>query len=101
MSVIEVCKLTRRFGPLAAVDRLSFEVDVGTVVDFLGPNGAGKTTTWRMLLGLVESAEVSATIWGRPMIATSQRSASARKAMTRAGVAGCITRSPTARRTWP
>ncbi len=66
MAVIEVHDLTKRFGALTAVDHLSFEVDAGTVVGFLGPNGAGKTTTLRMLLGLVEPTEGSATICGRP-----------------------------------
>jgi ABC-2 type transport system ATP-binding protein len=65
MSVIEVCDLTKRFGRLTAVDRLSFEVDAGAVVGFLGRNGAGKTTTLRMLLGLVEPTEGLATICGR------------------------------------
>ena len=50
---IEVSGLTKRFGPVLAVDNLSFTVDEGRVVGFLGPNGAGKTTTLRMLLGLV------------------------------------------------
>ena len=53
MSVIEVRGLTKRFGPVLAVDQLSFEVGPGPVVGFLGANGAGKTTTLRMLLGLV------------------------------------------------
>ncbi|HVA59429.1 MAG TPA: ABC transporter ATP-binding protein [Mycobacteriales bacterium] len=66
MAVIEVHDLTKRFGALTAVDHLSFAVDAGTVVGFLGPNGAGKTTTLRMLLGLVEPTEGSATICGRP-----------------------------------
>jgi len=66
MAVIEVHDLTKRFGALTAVDHLSFEVDAGMVVGFLGPNGAGKTTTLRMLLGLVEPTEGSATICGRP-----------------------------------
>jgi energy-coupling factor transporter ATP-binding protein EcfA2 len=44
--------LTKRLGDVLAVDRLSFQVDEGTVAGFLGPNGAGKTTTLRMLLGL-------------------------------------------------
>ncbi|MHB8290328.1 MAG: ABC transporter ATP-binding protein [Acidimicrobiales bacterium] len=66
MAVIEVHDLTKRFGALTAVDHLSFEVDAGTVVGFLGPNGAGKTTTLRMLLGLVEPTEGSATICGCP-----------------------------------
>jgi len=65
MSVIEVRGLTKRFGSVLAVDRLSFEVERGTVVGFLGPNGAGKTTTLRMLLGLVRPDEGTATINGQ------------------------------------
>jgi ABC-2 type transport system ATP-binding protein len=65
MSVIEVHGLTKRFGPVLAVDRLSFSVHRGTIVGFLGPNGAGKTTTLRMLLGLVRPDEGTATINGR------------------------------------
>ncbi len=53
MASIEVQGLTKRFGPVVAVDDLSFTVETGAVTGFLGPNGAGKTTTLRMLLGLV------------------------------------------------
>jgi len=63
-AVIEVRQLTKRFGAVAAVDRLSFQVKAGTVTGFLGPNGAGKTTTLRMLLGLVRPDSGQATIWG-------------------------------------
>jgi ABC-2 type transport system ATP-binding protein len=66
MSVIEVHGLTKRFGPVLAVDRLSFEVGRAEVVGFLGANGAGKTTTLRMLLGLVRPDEGRALISGRP-----------------------------------
>jgi ABC-2 type transport system ATP-binding protein len=66
MAAIEVHGLTKRFGAVLAVNRLSFEVARGTVTGFLGPNGAGKTTTLRMLLGLVEPTEGTATINGRP-----------------------------------
>ena len=62
MALIEVAHLTKRFGPVVAVDDLSFSVDGGKVVGFLGPNGAGKTTTLRMLLGLVEPSSGTATI---------------------------------------
>ena len=65
MSVIEVRGLTKRFGPVLAVDQLSFEVEHGTVTGFLGSNGAGKTTTLRMLLGLVRPDAGTATINGR------------------------------------
>jgi len=66
MAVITIQGLTKRFGPVVAVDDLSFEVDQGTVVGFLGPNGAGKTTTLRMLLGLVTPTAGTARIDGKP-----------------------------------
>src|SRR5262245_42115997 len=49
MSMISVDKLTKYFGPVLAVDRITFQVDKGEIVGFLGPNGAGKTTTMRIL----------------------------------------------------
>ena len=65
---IEVAGLTKRFGPVLAVDDLSFTVDEGRVVGFLGPNGAGKTTTLRMLLGLVNPTAGSATVLGEAYV---------------------------------
>jgi ABC-2 type transport system ATP-binding protein len=50
---IETTGLTKRYGPITAVDRLDLHVERGEIFGFLGPNGAGKTTTMRMLLGLV------------------------------------------------
>ncbi|MCI0742974.1 MAG: ABC transporter ATP-binding protein [Gemmataceae bacterium] len=47
--MIQVRDLTKFFGPILAVDRVSFDVDKGEIVGFLGPNGAGKTTTMRIL----------------------------------------------------
>ncbi len=47
--MIQVENLTRRFGAVCAIDRLTFEVGRGEVVGLLGPNGAGKTTTMRVL----------------------------------------------------
>lgn len=47
--MIQVDRLTKFFGPVLAVDRVSFEVAKGEIVGFLGPNGAGKTTTMRIL----------------------------------------------------
>ena len=63
---IEACHLGKRFGPVTAVDDVSFEVAPGRVTGFLGPNGAGKTTTLRMLLGLVTPTSGTARIGGRP-----------------------------------
>ena len=51
-SMINATGLTRTYGSLTAVDRLSFDVPNGVVCGFLGPNGAGKSTTIRMIAGL-------------------------------------------------
>ncbi|MET9224734.1 ABC transporter ATP-binding protein [Lentzea sp. NPDC003310] len=64
--LIAVQNLTKQFGPVTAVQNLSFTVSPGSVTGFLGPNGAGKTTTLRMLLGLVKPTSGTATINGRP-----------------------------------
>src|SRR5207302_3017050 len=48
-AMIEVTRLTKYFGPILAVDDISFRVAQGEIVGFLGPNGAGKTTTIRIL----------------------------------------------------
>ncbi len=64
-SAIEVHELSKHFGPVHAVNGLTFEVEEGRVTGFLGPNGSGKTTTLRMLLGLVSITEGTATFGGR------------------------------------
>jgi ABC-2 type transport system ATP-binding protein len=63
---IAVRGLTKRFGSVAAVDDLTFEVRPGAVTGFLGQNGAGKSTTLRILLGLVMPSAGSASILGMP-----------------------------------
>lgn len=63
-AAIEVRGLSKSFGPVLAVDDLTFCVEPGAVTGFLGPNGAGKTTTLRMLLGLIRPDRGSATIAG-------------------------------------
>jgi ABC-type multidrug transport system ATPase subunit len=62
--VIGTEDLTKRYGRLIAVDRLTLRVHAGEVYGFLGPNGAGKTTTLRMLLGLVRPTSGRATVLG-------------------------------------
>src|ERR1700735_5904230 len=62
---IEFTGITKHFGPVLAVDHLTFTVQPGRVTGFLGPNGSGKTTTLRMLLGLVHPSAGTATIAGR------------------------------------
>lgn len=53
MNAIEVEGLTKRYGPVLAINNVSFSVPVGATVGLLGGNGAGKTTTIAMLLGLL------------------------------------------------
>ena len=50
--MIEVKGLTKQYGPVRAVDDITFTVKPGVVTGFLGPNGAGKSTTMRTILGL-------------------------------------------------
>jgi ABC-2 type transport system ATP-binding protein len=51
--VIEVDRLTKRYGDRVAVRDMSFRVEKGEIVGFLGPNGAGKSTTLRMITGFL------------------------------------------------
>jgi ABC-2 type transport system ATP-binding protein len=62
---IEARGLTRRFGALTAVDRVSLRVPRGQIYGFLGPNGSGKSTTIRMLCGLLTPSEGEALVLGR------------------------------------
>jgi ABC-2 type transport system ATP-binding protein len=63
--MIELNRLTKRFGPVTAVDDLSVTVSPGRVTGFLGPNGAGKTTTMRIILGLDAPTSGTALVGGR------------------------------------
>lgn len=56
--------LSKNYGPLRAVDNISFSVRPGEVLGFLGPNGAGKTTTMRILAGFVPASAGYAEICG-------------------------------------
>jgi ABC-2 type transport system ATP-binding protein len=51
--MLEVERLTKRYGPVVALDGATFTARPGRIVGFLGPNGAGKTTTMRCVFGLV------------------------------------------------
>lgn len=64
MNAIQTNQLTRSFGNLKAVDRLTLEIPRGTVFGFLGPNGSGKTTTIRLLLGLLDADQGLAQVLG-------------------------------------
>ena len=60
--MIGVQNLSKRFGELRAVDRISFEVAPGELFGLLGPNGAGKTTTISMVSGLLRPDEGTVTL---------------------------------------
>ena len=55
--MIEVEHLTKRYGPVTAVQDVTFQVHKGEILGFLGPNGAGKTTTMRVLTGYMPATE--------------------------------------------
>jgi len=61
---IVVSALSKRFGKVSAVDRLSFEVYEGEIFGLVGPDGAGKTTTLRMLAGVLAADSGSAQVAG-------------------------------------
>ncbi|MBK7643177.1 MAG: ABC transporter ATP-binding protein [Planctomycetes bacterium] len=62
--MLEIRNLTKHFGPLKAVDGISFRVDRGEVLGFLGPNGAGKSTTMKMATGFLTPTSGTAVICG-------------------------------------
>jgi ABC-2 type transport system ATP-binding protein len=66
--MIRVNQLVRLFGPIRAVDGVSFEVSEGEVVGFLGPNGAGKTTTMRILTGFIPPTSGQAIVAGHDVV---------------------------------
>ncbi|MFF7725041.1 ABC transporter ATP-binding protein [Streptomyces sp. NPDC008001] len=65
MTLIEIRDLTKRYGPVTALDGLTVAIRPGRVTGFLGPNGAGKSTTMRILLGLDRPTSGSALVGGR------------------------------------
>jgi ABC-type multidrug transport system ATPase subunit len=46
--------LTKRYGGIVALDRVSFDIHPGEIVGYLGPNGSGKSTTVNLVVGLLE-----------------------------------------------
>ncbi|MBM3285777.1 MAG: ABC transporter ATP-binding protein [Candidatus Eisenbacteria bacterium] len=70
---VEAADLTRDFGPIRAVDSLSFRVERGEIVGLLGPNGAGKTTTLRMLTGSLIPTRGSVRLAGHDVLREGER----------------------------
>ena len=64
---MEAHGLTKRFGDFTAVDHVSFTIQKGEIFGFLGSNGCGKSTTMKMLTGLLEATEGTATLLGKPI----------------------------------
>ena len=56
--------LSKQFGPVRALDKVTFEVNRGEVVGFLGPNGAGKSTTMRILSFYISPTAGTAKVHG-------------------------------------
>lgn len=66
--MIEVNDLKRSFGPVVAVDGISFSVGKGQVLGLLGPNGAGKTTAMRMLACFIRPDSGTASVCGHDIL---------------------------------
>src|SRR5215467_7242544 len=62
--MLEIRRLVKSFGLLAAVDDVSFAVPQGEVLGFLGPNGAGKSTTMKMIAGFLPPDAGTAIVCG-------------------------------------
>jgi ABC-2 type transport system ATP-binding protein len=71
--VLRADGLSKRYGAVAAVDGITFEVPAGRIVGLVGNNGAGKTTTLKMLCGVLEPSAGSATVQGRPALEAEAR----------------------------
>ena len=64
MSVVTTTNLSRRFGPITALDRLTVELPAAGVIGLVGPNGSGKSTLIRILLGLIRPTSGNASVLG-------------------------------------
>lgn len=67
MTLLALDSVTKRYGSVTAVDRVTFSVDRGQVVGFLGPNGAGKSTTMRMITQYHEPDQGTIFFEGSPL----------------------------------
>src|SRR5947209_5026106 len=71
--VVATRELTKKYGKLIALDRLTMSVDRGQILGFIGPNGAGKTTAIKILVGLARPTSGSALVAGTDCVADPRR----------------------------
>ncbi len=71
--VVETRELTKQYGRIVALDRLSMTVERGEILGFVGPNGAGKTTTIKILVGLARPTSGSARIAGADCVTEARK----------------------------
>jgi branched-chain amino acid transport system ATP-binding protein len=67
-SILQVEKLTKRFGGLTAVSELDFEVREGEILGMIGPNGAGKSTTFNLIAGTYPATSGQVRFAGEPIL---------------------------------
>jgi ABC-2 type transport system ATP-binding protein len=68
--LIEICELSKQFGSVQALTRLTFRIMPGEIYGLLGPNGAGKTTTLKAIIGLLEPTSGTVKVVGLNPIAS-------------------------------
>jgi ABC-2 type transport system ATP-binding protein len=71
--VVETRELTKKYGNIVALDRLTLSVERGQILGFVGPNGAGKTTTIKILVGLARPTSGSAMVAGSDCVAEARK----------------------------
>ena len=72
-TMLELSRLSKRFGSLQALDDLSLSLDRGEIVGFVGSNGAGKSTTMRIVMGVLAADSGAVTWMGAPVDAAVRR----------------------------
>jgi len=71
--MLALSNLSKRFGSLQALDRLSLSLEAGEIVGFVGANGAGKSTTMRIIMGVLAADHGTVTWKGSPVDAATRR----------------------------